>query len=441
MAFGRDLFGEGPFGRADFSRKIIYESIPAEQRVQDQQIGRPLERVLSPLEQELDSEIERSMGLAKLRRPLEVRGSNVKKTMTVTAFVTEVDPDFGNVIVLTIGSSIPLEVEPSWTVELDGAIYSIVRIDSRDVVQTISVQGPLVPNVTVPAAYDFYETDVLKYLALDFGIDLDDNEPETLQRSVIKNVVKYLSWKGGVKGYEIRSIVAGFEAVVYSLYAITEGWYNSLPVAHRFSFAIGPEFRFYTDLDPIMLCWDDYPADLTYPPLEDCDEVVLYNDPAIGGDSPALEYATCIFQLNVTSVIAMNSGDLSTSGLASGWKITAMVAVPDYALINWTTSPPVFQIGDYFIEYVFSWDGVGTLVFAVSTIVAPATGLYCVNYSPRRVDNCNWCKSNVLAIQLTATAELIAYYSGNPAELARAEERLKQSLIAVTPVHVNVQYL
>lgn len=72
-------------------------------------------------------------------------------------------------------------------------------------------------------------TSMIRKLAPDFGIEIDNQESEDRQRSWVANVSRWINQKGTVKAYEILAAISGFEATVEHPYHVSESVAEGLP--------------------------------------------------------------------------------------------------------------------------------------------------------------------------------------------------------------------
>lgn len=74
----------------------------------------------------------------------------------------------------------------------------------------------------MPEMIDFEKAplDILDLLGGLFGLDIDKNEPEFLQRSFVANASQWLQLKASTKGYEIRGLASGFNVEVDNFWKI-----------------------------------------------------------------------------------------------------------------------------------------------------------------------------------------------------------------------------
>ena len=84
------------------------------------------------------------------------------------------------------------------------------------------------------AQVDLAPPSLIKYLARDFGITLNEKLPEQAQRSWTSNVHKYLNQKGVTAGYNSTTALNGYAATTRQLYHITAAMTSVVPAANMF---------------------------------------------------------------------------------------------------------------------------------------------------------------------------------------------------------------
>lgn len=80
---------------------------------------------------------------------------------------------------------------------------------------------------------------ILAFLSGDYGIKLDRNDPEFLQRSYVNNAFKIWDVKGTALGYFVLGEYAGYFVSAQALYAISASIASSLPSQFVFEFPAG----------------------------------------------------------------------------------------------------------------------------------------------------------------------------------------------------------
>lgn len=80
---------------------------------------------------------------------------------------------------------------------------------------------------------------ILAFLASDYGIKLDRNDPEVLQRSYVNNAFKIWDIKGTELGYFVLGKYAGYFVSANALYSISNEVADSIPVDFLFAFPPG----------------------------------------------------------------------------------------------------------------------------------------------------------------------------------------------------------
>lgn len=96
------------------------------------------------------------------------------------------------------------------------------------------------------------------YLAKDFGLDNDENDPEAVQRSTIANIAKFWSLKSTAASYRIRGAISLFDVVMEGLYKVCDNVLAALLPADKL---IWINDRLYTDVRPIFIKYDHIASD------------------------------------------------------------------------------------------------------------------------------------------------------------------------------------
>lgn len=100
---------------------------------------------------------------------------------------------------------------------------------------------------------DKIRQDILFNLGAMIGIDLDENEGEDFQRTLVRDAVQYYQVKGNDKSFSIRGKISGFDVVVVKIWNFDETYLPFIPVDNRLEFPPGSgtvSGIWYTDLPP-----------------------------------------------------------------------------------------------------------------------------------------------------------------------------------------------
>jgi len=103
---------------------------------------------------------------------------------------------------------------------------------------SIQVNYSLTP-ATLPTDAKIYAQNILAFLASDYGIKLDRNDPEFLQRSYVNNAFKIWDIKGTAPGYSVLGQYAGYFVNAKPLYSINSSVAAGLPSAFVFELPEG----------------------------------------------------------------------------------------------------------------------------------------------------------------------------------------------------------
>lgn len=115
-----------------------------------------------------------------------------------------------------------------------------LRNDSGAVIDVESIRVTYTNVEAVPTADAVINAqNILAFLSGDYGIGLDRNDPEFLQRSYVNNAFKIWDIKGTELGYFVLGQYAGYFVSAQALYAISSAIASSLPSQSVFEFPAG----------------------------------------------------------------------------------------------------------------------------------------------------------------------------------------------------------
>jgi len=135
-------------------------------------------------------------------------------------------------------------------------VYEILTIvdDSTVTVDgTLAAESNLVWYVRETTAYgDLSQVEVraeslLKFLAEDFGIVLDNQESDARQRSWVRHVTRWLQKKGTAAAYRALGKVSGFDLTMSALWRLAHYWFDAVPSENLVEVGEAETGRFGTD--------------------------------------------------------------------------------------------------------------------------------------------------------------------------------------------------
>lgn len=469
--FGNFPFGSYSFGNINWPELVTYKSLPNRWREKDAELGYPQRDFLDPYQRELDQLRFKIRDLPKQRDPLDAIATNLNATIDIDSSEVIDDDFWGRTIDVTvsIGEDISA-IGIGWVTTVEAAApdtgvrtYKVVRITSRnepDSRNKLLLAGPSVPvGVT---EVEFRNPSLLKLLGKDFGIDIDDEEPESFQRSTVKNAVQLRGLKGSHKGYEIRGDMAGFKVNAIGLYR-QSSQVLSIPADRRYELP-GGSGNYYTDVPPQAIRFDEIPADVqtndpdlgTIPIL---DFTYLFTDTSGNLQSPGLTFSENVlvgFQspgaapvppgdlITVTASGPASQATLDALMIGEAWNVTVTMTQAQRDIVGFI-SRGVFILKDnvtgdeFYIEREESFDG-GSTTWMVTTSgpIPPPNSDYKLKYFPTMALSCSWCRANVMVFEIENTPELIAGLGGDGAAIQRVYERLLVKLLRLVPIHVRV---
>lgn len=464
--FGDDPFGDYKCGEVNWPLRVQYGSLPNKWRDRDEQLGFPLRTTLEARQEEMDELRFKIRDIVLQRQPLLATASENKFTVDIDSSEVIDDEFWGNTVLVTISMGedisglgigfkciVTNSADPS-----DIRTYTVVRIRQRnepDTENEVLLRGvPLaLPNTEVT----FQEPSKLQHLAGDFGVIIDDAEPLQFQRSAVANAVKLRAIKSNAKSYSVRGDMSGFQVSALGLYRIAEGYANQLPGSKTYQIPAGSG-KFYTTIPPQLIKFDEIPADISYndPDLgvvEILDNSILFENFSGDGKSPALAFSENVLEgffsgfpnpadlITVTGSVAATSGELDTLMLAEAWKVTITMTSDQRDLVGFITRGSFILVNDsteeeFYIEDQESYSAPTWTVFT-SGPSAPPTGSYRLKYVPCIRMSCDWCRANVMVLEIENTQELIDGFNGDGDRVQEAYTRLLEKLLRLVPIHVR----
>lgn len=100
---------------------------------------------------------------------------------------------------------------------------------------------------------DRIRVDILGKLGAMIGQNIDENEGEEFQRTLVRDAVQFYQVKGTEKAFEIRGKISGFDVDVFRIWRVDESYLVHIPSANILEFPPGSgtvSGIWYTDLGP-----------------------------------------------------------------------------------------------------------------------------------------------------------------------------------------------
>lgn len=270
--FGSGPFGSGPFGSLDWSKQVLFRDLPGIDRRLDADQSNRLEKWSDSVKGSFDELLGYARNFGDLRDPDTVRTqfqgvinlTLLSSSTTLGGRVIEVvvnDPTPGSdpfdpLGETSVGWILTGSSGNTFTVNAVHKLHDggpVLELKGKSVEPLTEADGAGLGAATVrpPALVDL--------LARDFGITIDEHEPEAFQRSAIRNVVQWLDLKGTQKAYDILGKISGYRVTALGLWHV-DPVPDALPAGSVFESPIGSG-RFYTELDPTRGFFDEIAAD------------------------------------------------------------------------------------------------------------------------------------------------------------------------------------
>jgi hypothetical protein len=446
--FGSGPFGSGPFGRFDWSKQVLYRDLPPEDRRLDQlpENNNRLEKFSDSIRPSFDYLLKKASDFPSLRDPDTVPTRfNGLIPVTITAVDAEASEQTINVTLNAPDPSDPFDPlgdsTIGWVLEDDNGrqftVNSIQKLDADgSVVPVVEVFGINEPPVV--GAATLRPPSLIELLGADFGIQVDQNEPESFQRSSVRNVTQWLDLKGTAKAYDIIGKIAGYRITARGLWRLPSVIPSAVPAANLFEIPTGSG-KWYSDLAPTRPSFDDVVADAIPLDLFCYEEPTWSTDFPSGPPMPLPADGTSVSEaigIQVRAVPIISSTDLGDGrwSIRIGPTDLTEVMVVDEAEGNWYVQFPGGDSGDFFIESVPTEPSSGEWEFEILVGDSPTFGgTVDLRYDCQIDVTCDYCRASVLRFDVVP-AEVIT----NPdALLEGVLGRLTSKILQVTPAHVR----
>lgn len=492
IGFGFGPFGEYLFGETNWARRVTYDSLPLRIRGEDERQGFVLRDFLESYEKTLEEVRFKVRNIVNQRDPMRAIASSLKYDVVIDSSEVIEDPFWGRIVravVSNVGPApdfqVPQDISAlgiGWTakiknsgaavdplLESDVRTYKIVRIRSRN--EPVSrnellLAGPAVQLTNTEIT--FRNPSLLKFLAEDFDVLVDEEEPEEFQRSAVANAARLASIKTNKTSYSIRGRMAGFTVEAKGLYRIPSSFVPLLPGADVFEIPAGSG-KYYTTLLARFILFDQVSADVqfddsTLGKISILDHDIKVPDSSPDGVSPGQAFASNIlagYHDGFTAGMAVPRSDervvwisstamdpiadaaiLASIGLSAAYRTVISMTPRQRDLFQVVVEQGIFTLVDdvtgigYPVEGEESYAS-GPQEWTIYTGNALVAGNYKLDYCSELTTNCDWCRSNVMVLEIQSTPELIAAFGGNGALELAAYRRLLEKLLRIIPVHVR----
>ncbi len=207
---------------------------------------------------------------------------------------------------------------------------------------------------------------ILQYLATDFGIQIDSQESEDIQRSWVANVTSWLDLKGSEKSYEIIGLVSGFTITAEQLYRVSLDLAPTVPDLYEVELREAAAGRAGTDglFTPTLGTVEFFSATAAFRPGDE-GRLLRIQNAAVAGNN---RYYTidAVLDANTVRVRSVDEPTLPDANNGSlHWNVSRLYTtlpplLPRYDEINGdalayylATNPP---LGDFFAADTFCWE-------------------------------------------------------------------------------------
>jgi len=439
--FGSGFFGDGPFGAFDWAKQVLFYDLPSVDRQADREDGG------GTLENWADSQaglfrdlLESAIGLETLRDPDDVRTQYQENiSVRLTSAVVEEDGLTVRVEVEDTDPSDPFvplgDTSVGWILtDSDGREFIVTDIHKLS--DAFIIKGNILPNTGASPVGDatLRPPSIIEYLGNDYGVEIDQHDPESFQRAIVRNAWQLYAAKGAQRGYEIVGKMAGYDVVAVPLWRLCGDSFD--PLAPNQIFEI-PENsgNYYTNQPPTRPSFDDVSLDAV--PLDMmCWDTPNWTTDAIEPPAGPLPDGTSVSDAinSYTQGLTISS----TTDLGGGrWRIEVNGSADLWSIARhgrWYANFPSGDSGDFWLETT-PVDGGASWTFEILAGTAPTFGATVnLSYDCPEQSLCCYCRASTIRVEITPDEIL----NEPTARLDGALERVRDRILKVVPIHVRV---
>lgn len=444
--FGSGPFGSGPFGKFDWSKQVLYRDMPeVDRRIDREQANSRLETWMDVVRGSFDELLILTDDFEQLRDPDAVR-TQFQDRINVT-LASAATLDGGRLIEVFLDDTDPSDpfvplgrTSVGWILkDYEGRefiVNSVHKLDDSG--PRLTLQGRAVLPSTEEDGVGFGAATLrppglIDLLGNDYGVTVDEHEPEAFQRSSIRNAVSWYVLKGTERAYDIIGKIAGYRVTPFELWRVENT--DAIPPANLFELPAGSG-NFYTNLEPRRLIFDEIPADVIPVDLF-CWETPEWSVDFPGG--PPLPLPPDGTGVPDALVYNENPITIATATLIdpvlNTWEVTT---TDDISIIithgNWYiefASDPGIKL---YLETTPTESG-GTYTFTVVSGEPLVPGTASIGYDcPIVRGDCGFCKASVIRVEVVPVEVL----TDPEANLENALPRIIDKIQQVVPIHVRL---
>jgi hypothetical protein len=438
--FGSGSFGSGGFGAFNWSRQVLFLDMPRTDRRHDADDPlHPLENFSGSIRPAFEELLTFAYDFDQIRDPDSIRTKfqdNISVTITAAAVeaderttrVTVNDPDPNDPFNPLYRTSIGWKL-----IDDNGDEFTVNRVHKLS--NAFTVVGKTLPAL---GAATLRPPSLIGFLGQDYGLTVDQHNPEAYQRSAVRNAFQWLAMKGVQDSYDIIGKIAGYRVVALGLWKLPSPPPTNIPADRVFEAPLGSG-NYYTDLNPTMAFFDEVAADVIPTDMMCWEEPDWTTDgitpppgPLPDGTSVYDAIASYTAGLSITSTTDLGDGfwRIEVNGGADLWPIAGY----GYWYANFTDVGA--DSGDFYLEGDPVDLGGGSWTFDVYTENAsPVFGTTVdIRYACHISLQCSWCRASVIRVEMRPEEIL----TDPEALLDNALQRMVDKILLTVPIHVRV---
>jgi len=445
--FGSGPFGSAPFGEYYWSERTFWLDIPETDRVRDEKAESFLRYFADTIKPQFDGYREAVRDVFDCMNPLAAR-TRFTDRREVHVVSQEVGDGYVTLEIDAADADLLIGAGRGWVVEsqdLDFKTWFVERVYKQ--LDHPSYSTPTTPQVIVKADHAIFAEaslplavylrpqSIIPFLGKNYGLDVDEYEPDEFQRSSVFNHDQWYMLKGHQSAYEVLGKISGFDITVHHLFRLRCGMEARIPALDRFEIPAGSG-KWYTFIEPYRPVFDEVGADAI--------SVLM-------GVKPIPTDLLCFETEWTPDIVPFGATMIASVGFTDPYQGWEMVIQGDLNSVCW---PGGWYVRDsnnveYFIEEVpeeilpgqwrvrVSKAYVRTDGHAEISLSNPALGACELDYSCHVWRSCCFCGTHKIRI----VVDYLSYVTLDPRERVSIVDRLIRKIYQVVPAHVVLAQL
>lgn len=451
--FGSGTFGSAPFGEAMWAEKTLWLDIPEPVRIRDENAEGFLRNFVDSIKPSVDGA---RIAARDVFDNVDAMRARTRYDQRVEIQIVAQTIQDGYVILEVRGADAAL-IEPAgkgWVLEsedVDFRTWTIARVykqltHSSYVTPTkpvLIVKGKSKLFSTLPVKVWLRPQAVLPFLGTNYGVEVDEYEPDAFQRSSVWNHDQWYGIKGHRSAYEALGKISGFAVQVSHLWRIRCEMEGVVPTidpstGETIKWEVPPgSGKWYTSRVPVRPVYDEICADEVNGINLRADLFCWEKEFRPPANGPMRYGAVLMAAVGFSTPyegweLTIGGCDMSGVSWPGGWFIEDSGGVKFFL-----EGIPVYLGGGIWKVRVSKGFTVYPPVPVTMVFTPPVPGGVLVDYDCELWKSCCYCGTNKIRVEVS----YLSYVTLEPRERVGALDRLIRKLGQVIPAHVQLAQL